>query len=81
MLPHYQHLATVAAECALLGQNPRPFGAYVRSKFFSGGFGFTSLEGAAEWVEQQRMRAEKDGARSDFQAAISAYGQCVALFS
>lgn len=81
MLPHYEHLAQLAVSCALLGQTPRPFGAYVRSKYFAGGFSFTSLEGAAQWVEQQRARAEQEGSRNEFQASIAAHGRCVSLYS
>lgn len=62
-----QRLAEVAAECA--GQ--KPYGAYVSSKFFAGGFSFATLADAAQWVDEQAARAVRDQARDDFRAAIA----------
>jgi hypothetical protein len=73
-----ERLAEVAAQCA----DSKPYGAYVRSRFFAGGFGFATAEDAAQWVDQQATRATRDGMRNDFSAAISrADGVSVSLYS
>lgn len=75
-------MAETAAQCAAIGSQPKPFGAFIQSKYFSGGFSFHTIADAAQWVEQQHARAVKDGDRSDFRAAISAAdGQSLCLFS
>lgn len=86
-----EHLAEVARDCATLQcpAHPQgtPFGAYVRSKFFAGGFGFQTfgfqtLESAAKYVDTQRSHAIRDEALSDFSAAIAgADGQVYSLYS
>lgn len=81
-----ERLATAAQGCAT-HQSPchnqgRPFGAYVRSKFYAGGFGFANLQDAAAYVNKQRGHAIRDGQLDDFSAAIvGADGQVYALYS
>jgi hypothetical protein len=81
-----EHLADVATQCATHTSPNHPFGteygAFVRSRFSQGGWNFKTLAEAAQWVDQQYTRAEKDGHRADFSAAISdRHGRSISLYS
>lgn len=77
-----ERLAEVAGQCAKIEEG-KPFGAYISSKFFAGGFSFAKVEDAAQWVDQQCTRAQRDGHRDDFRAAIAdaRTGRSVSLYS
>lgn len=80
-----EHLAEIATGCAnhkWQDGSSRAYGAYVRTRFFAGGFGFNTVEEAARYVDQQRNHAIKDGQLDDFSAAIAgASGAVYSLFS
>jgi hypothetical protein len=74
-----QALADIAAGCAT---QEKPFGAYIRTKYFAGGFAFRTDAEAAQWINEQYLRAMAQGDRSDFKAAAATLsGQAFTLFS
>ena len=71
-------LQAIAVKCAY----GKPFGAYVTSRFFSGGFGFVTDIEAAAWVSTQLDRTKTEGYRNDFSAAaVGVDGKPVMLVS
>lgn len=78
MSKRMEWLAETAAKCA----DSRLFGAYVRSRFFAGGFSFNTAAEACEYLWQQRANAARDDTLNDFSgAAASRNGETIALFS
>lgn len=66
-----ERMAKAAYACACHSvPNGKPYGAYVRSRLASVGWGFNTFGEAFDWVTSQSAVARKEGNTIDFHAAI-----------